>query len=79
MPSTANPHLFRFEDNIGAILTSFPRVIRRAAGMMNQYGQAVGDKVVLLIGKEKIKSALTKLPAWQTSEVVKSPSPPRRG
>ena len=44
-----NPRLFRFEDNIGAILTSFPRVIRRAAGMMNQYSQAVGDKVISLI------------------------------
>ena len=59
MPSIANPHLFRFEDNTGAILTSFSRVIRRSTGVMNQYSQAVERANINLGGIIKYRRSAT--------------------
>lgn len=41
MSSAIHPHIFRFEDNTGAILTRFSRVIRRSVGIIDKYGQTI--------------------------------------
>ena len=41
MSSAIHPHIFRFEDNTGAILTRFSRVIRRSVGIIHKYNQTI--------------------------------------
>lgn len=45
MPSATHPRLFRFQDNIGAIPTSFSRVIRKSVGTIDPYSRTIISEI----------------------------------